>query len=259
MTTLEEKSKGLLDIGEHCYLCNAVDFLPFKCPQCQQTFCSDHRSVVAHSCIEKDTNTIVPPSKPQTPQQQATVYRGKPLGTTPVGKPPNSPSNRANPVASKPLNSATGQASPAAGPTPKKTTQSESDPLSKLKSLWSKKTASFKEKKESKLPVIFKLKKEAQGDASIPIGSRLYFYATREASADRPEKIVPVYYSKDAVIGKVLDQLCSRLDIINRPNSMEQGKRLMLCTDSGSLPFSTKLGQQVKDGATIYVRWVSIN
>ncbi|KAK1834247.1 putative an1-type zinc finger protein 1 [Podospora conica] len=39
-------------VGSHCQFayCNQLDFLPFVCPSCKETFCSDHRTESAHSC-----------------------------------------------------------------------------------------------------------------------------------------------------------------------------------------------------------------
>lgn len=39
-------------IGSHCQLlyCNRLDFLPFKCESCHGIFCLDHRSETAHQC-----------------------------------------------------------------------------------------------------------------------------------------------------------------------------------------------------------------
>lgn len=39
-------------IGAHCALplCRRLDFLPFLCPSCRQSFCTEHRTEDAHSC-----------------------------------------------------------------------------------------------------------------------------------------------------------------------------------------------------------------
>lgn len=243
MTTLEEKSKGLLEVGTHCYECNTVDFLPFKCNNCEKMFCNEHRLPASHRCVEHDTKRAVASPKPKP---QSIVYKAqKPAGS------PTSPSSGTK-LGQAPHNNAV------------KTTDSNPDTLSKLKALWSNKASAFKEKKEPKLAPLFKLKKEAQGDAAVPIANRVYFYAVRPASDSRQGKVLPVFLSKDTVVGKALDQLCSKLDIINRPRSTTAGKRLTLSTaaspelSTSAIPFSGKLGQHVKDGATIYVQWSPI-
>ena len=42
----------LESIGHHCEYeyCHRLDFLPFKCDSCKQTFCLDHRTETAHKC-----------------------------------------------------------------------------------------------------------------------------------------------------------------------------------------------------------------
>ncbi|CZS93213.1 hypothetical protein WAI453_000900 [Rhynchosporium graminicola] len=49
-TTMDEKDPTL--IGSHCQYtyCNQLDFLPFRCESCRGTFCLDHRSESSHVC-----------------------------------------------------------------------------------------------------------------------------------------------------------------------------------------------------------------
>ena len=45
-------------------LCSLIDFLPFECDCCSQTFCLEHRTYRAHECeksASKDTVAIVCP------------------------------------------------------------------------------------------------------------------------------------------------------------------------------------------------------
>ena len=45
-------SADLLGFGDHCGWpeCRQLDFLPFACDCCSQTFCLDHRTYAAHRC-----------------------------------------------------------------------------------------------------------------------------------------------------------------------------------------------------------------
>jgi predicted nucleic acid binding AN1-type Zn finger protein len=47
---MDEKDPSL--IGAHCQYtyCNQLDFLPFRCESCRGTFCLDHRSETGHRC-----------------------------------------------------------------------------------------------------------------------------------------------------------------------------------------------------------------
>jgi hypothetical protein len=39
---------SLLAVGARCAVCPLVDFLPFTCPSCAQTYCTDH--IHSHTC-----------------------------------------------------------------------------------------------------------------------------------------------------------------------------------------------------------------
>ena len=59
-------SADLLSLGKHCALeeCGQVDFLPFKCSACSETFCLEHRTCKAHRCNKGSSShdsTIVCP------------------------------------------------------------------------------------------------------------------------------------------------------------------------------------------------------
>jgi len=56
----------LMSIGRHCAepSCGQVDFLPFRCDCCHQTFCLEHRTYEKHNCPKanfKQAETIVCP------------------------------------------------------------------------------------------------------------------------------------------------------------------------------------------------------
>ncbi|GAV99961.1 sec14 cytosolic factor [Lentinula edodes] len=60
-----EQDGPLLAIGKQCShpTCHLVDFLPFKCQHCQESFCQDHYKVAEHSCPNYDEskhNRIAP-------------------------------------------------------------------------------------------------------------------------------------------------------------------------------------------------------
>ncbi|KAE9383090.1 hypothetical protein BT96DRAFT_844570 [Gymnopus androsaceus JB14] len=64
-TPKAELDGPILSIGKQCShpSCNLVDFLPFKCQHCQDSFCQDHYKVAEHSCPKYDEskhNRIAP-------------------------------------------------------------------------------------------------------------------------------------------------------------------------------------------------------
>ncbi|KIK52081.1 hypothetical protein GYMLUDRAFT_180645 [Collybiopsis luxurians FD-317 M1] len=64
-TPILDQDGPLLAIGKQCShpTCHLVDFLPFKCQHCQESFCQDHYKVAEHSCPKYDEskyNRIAP-------------------------------------------------------------------------------------------------------------------------------------------------------------------------------------------------------
>jgi AN1-type zinc finger protein 1 len=51
-------------LGKHCTICKVIDYLPFTCEHCQETYCVDHRTVKDHECkkyveVKKESKQIV--------------------------------------------------------------------------------------------------------------------------------------------------------------------------------------------------------
>ncbi|KAI3607698.1 sec14 cytosolic factor [Moniliophthora roreri] len=57
-TPAPERDQQLLSIGKQCSheACHLVDFLPFKCQHCQESFCQEHFKVEDHSCPKYDAS-----------------------------------------------------------------------------------------------------------------------------------------------------------------------------------------------------------
>ncbi|KXN88274.1 AN1-type zinc finger protein 2A [Leucoagaricus sp. SymC.cos] len=82
-TPLPERDAQLLSIGKQCSeaTCHMVDFLPFKCQHCKQSFCQEHFKVEAHRCPEYDES------------KHDRVAPNCPLCNTPVAIPPGQDPN----------------------------------------------------------------------------------------------------------------------------------------------------------------------
>ncbi|PWN90298.1 hypothetical protein FA10DRAFT_286010 [Acaromyces ingoldii] len=52
----------MMFIGQRCHWqeCNREDFLPFRCPDCQETFCSEHFKTGEHQCPTPSQSFMVP-------------------------------------------------------------------------------------------------------------------------------------------------------------------------------------------------------
>ena len=55
-TAKQDDNTQLLGVGKQCSdpSCYLVDFLPFKCQHCEQSFCQEHFKVDVHHCTKYD-------------------------------------------------------------------------------------------------------------------------------------------------------------------------------------------------------------
>lgn len=99
-TPVPEQEAQLLAIGKQCaeQTCQLVDFLPFKCQHCHESYCQDHFKVEDHKCPQYDEskhNRIAPncqsPDTPDTYLTEPTIPG--PLCNTPVAIPPGQDPN----------------------------------------------------------------------------------------------------------------------------------------------------------------------
>ncbi|KAJ8080559.1 hypothetical protein PM082_017393 [Marasmius tenuissimus] len=82
-TPVPERDQQLLSVGKQCshVSCNLVDFLPFKCQHCQQSFCQEHFKVDDHKCPSYDAS------------KHDRIAPSCPLCNTPVAIPPGQDPN----------------------------------------------------------------------------------------------------------------------------------------------------------------------
>ncbi|KAG1715733.1 hypothetical protein ID866_1449 [Astraeus odoratus] len=78
-----ERDAQLLAVGRQCSAasCFLVDFLPFKCEHCSESFCAEHFTVAAHKCPKYDE------------RKHDRVAPSCPLCNTPVAIPPGEDPN----------------------------------------------------------------------------------------------------------------------------------------------------------------------
>ena len=99
MASNTERDTQLLSVGQQCSesSCLLVDFLPFKCQHCSQSFCGEHFLAAAHHCPQYDEskhNRVAPScaSFPRISPHLLTYIIG-PLCNTPVAIPPGEDPN----------------------------------------------------------------------------------------------------------------------------------------------------------------------
>ncbi|KAI0712084.1 hypothetical protein C8Q76DRAFT_622096 [Earliella scabrosa] len=66
MSATPERDAQLLEVGKQCSApsCMLVDFLPFKCQHCAESFCGEHFLPIAHTCSKYDAakhDRVAPP------------------------------------------------------------------------------------------------------------------------------------------------------------------------------------------------------
>ncbi|KAF7768240.1 hypothetical protein Agabi119p4_7483 [Agaricus bisporus var. burnettii] len=82
-TPAPERDTQLLSIGKQCaeQTCQLIDFLPFKCHHCNESYCQDHFKVEAHKCPQYDES------------KHNRVAPNCPLCNTPIAIPPGQDPN----------------------------------------------------------------------------------------------------------------------------------------------------------------------
>lgn len=89
----------LLSIGQQCTepSCLLVDFLPFKCQHCSESFCGEHFLAAAHHCPQYDEsqhNRVAPSCELLVPPSaRPLTFIVGPLCNTPVAIPPGEDPN----------------------------------------------------------------------------------------------------------------------------------------------------------------------
>ena len=269
-------------IGQHCQYeyCNQLDFLPFFCQSCKKTFCLDHRTESAHKCTDEGAWAQ---RKRLAQQAQPSIGSGRTLRDKVSEKPCASPACKTvvgtslapgvhcqicnrdyclkhrlkedhdcknlTPIGARPAQFDVGQKTKSA--------------IDKLKAWGSAKKeqagrALPKPKPSSaaaRLIAVNNLKKTAKGDDKLPVEKRVYLYV--EAEAETAKAKFPkgaFYYSKDWVIGRLLDAAARSLQVqnINNKSSDERDKLRVFHVEGGRiLDYSEKLGTVLQSGNTV--------
>jgi AN1-type zinc finger protein 1 len=269
-------------VGKHCEYdyCNQLDFLPFLCQSCRKTFCLDHRTETSHKCAKAgawaERKRVAQLSQPSIGAGKTLRDRvsEKPCATadckTVVGTSltPGVHCQTCNrdyclkhrlqedhdcknlvPIGARPAQFDVGQKTKSA--------------LDRLKA-W---TSNKKEQAGRALPkpkptsaaarvvAVNNLKKTAKGDAKVPPEKRVYLYV--EAEAETAKAKFPkgeFFYSRDWVVGRVLDAAAKSLVVqnMNNQSSDERDKLRVFHVEGGRLlEFNEKVGAAVQSGNTL--------
>ncbi|KAK6204923.1 uncharacterized protein RJT21DRAFT_4325 [Scheffersomyces amazonensis] len=212
---------GIMNLGKNCFFCQQLDFLPFQCEYCGETYCSNHRNVEIHKCkgIDKFRNQS-PPRSP-SPTNSNSLPSSKTLF-------PDRQAHKRQLDASliesqnKPR-TLLQETQFRVGDVAKKTPNA----FKKLqKFLQFQKTKTLKSSSSNKIVDLSLLKKSAKGDTKIPTADKVYVWCLflnynedqfNKVNVDKDRK--PLYVSKNWVIGRALDSIANELHIPNINNS----------------------------------------
>ncbi|KAI0397782.1 AN1-like zinc finger protein [Xylariaceae sp. FL0594] len=268
-------------VGEHCKLeyCNQLDFLPFLCQSCKKTFCLDHRTEDAHRCVNKGAwaarrreAQLARPAAGEGRRMRDLVSQ-KPcaatdcktaIGTSLVPGVHCANCNHDYCLKHRLREEHDCQSKIPIGARPGEAAAEKTrSALARLRAWGSAKkeqaTRSLPKAKPSstaaRLVAVNNLKRTAKGDAKLPPEKRVYLYVEAEAETTRAKNYKgEFFYSKDWVIGRVLDTAAKSLQIenVNNQSSAERDKLRVFHVEGGRvLEFNEKVGSALVSGNTI--------
>lgn len=269
-------------IGKHCEYdyCNQLDFLPFFCQSCRKTFCLDHRSETSHKCANAGAWAE---RKRLAQLSQPSIGQGRVLRDKVSQKPCSRPDCKTVVGTSLTpgvhcqtcnrdycLKHRLTEDHDCKNLTPIGARPAQFDVGQKTKSAFDKLRAWGSAKKEQagralpkpkpttaavRMAAVNNLKKTAKGDAKLPVEKRVYIYV--EAEAETAKAKFPkgeFFYSKDWVVGRVLDAAARSLVVqnVNNQSSDEKDKLRVFHVEGGRvLDFSEKVGSVLQSGNTV--------
>jgi predicted nucleic acid binding AN1-type Zn finger protein len=285
-TAIESRGTDASLIGSHCQYsyCNQLDFLPFQCQSCDKTFCLDHRTEDSHACsnpgawaARKRAAELAKPSAGQG-KRMVDLVAQKPcaddacktvIGTSLVPGVHCGNCNRDYCLKHRlredhgckdktPIGAGAAGAALATA-----VAEGARSALERFR-LWgqAKKQqakVSFAspsaKPKVAQMIAVNNLKKTAKGDAKLTPDKRVYLYVEAEAATTKSK--LPkgeFFYSRDWVVGKMLDAAARSLQVqnINNQSSSEEDKLRVYHVEGGRLlDFGEKLGEAVQSGNTV--------
>ncbi|KAI0411198.1 AN1-like zinc finger protein [Xylaria grammica] len=267
-------------IGKHCQLdyCNQLDFLPFFCQSCKKTFCLDHRTEDSHKCENKGgwaerrrQAQLARPAAGEGKRMRDYVSQ-KPcaaidckttIGTSLVPGVHCANCNHDYCLKHRLREEHDCHNKVPIGARPRDVAEQTKLAFAKLRAWGSAKKdqasrALPKAKPTSastRLIAVNNLKKTAKGDTKLPPEKRVYVYVEAEAETTTAKNYKgEFFYSKDWVIGRVLDAAAKSLQVenVNNQSEQERDKLRVFHVEGGRvLEFNEKVGSALVSGNTI--------
>ncbi|KFY13210.1 hypothetical protein V492_03434 [Pseudogymnoascus sp. VKM F-4246] len=286
-TTMDTSDPTL--IGSHCQdpYCNQLDFLPFRCESCFGTFCLDHRSETAHKCPKagdwaRRRAAATAASSTTSGRTTLAVDTPRPCAsptcktvTSAAGRNPGVHCSGCNrtyclkhrlkedhdcknlvPIGARPARFDTTA-----------TTDKARLAFGRLKAWGSARKEEAEKATTRVLPkpkpssnaarvvAVNALKKTAKGDEKIAPEKRVYIYVEAEAATTKAKfPKGEFFYSRDWVVGRVLDAAAKSLQVqnVNNQSEDEREKLRVFHVEGGRLlEFGEKVGSALVSGNTI--------
>ncbi|KAI0515305.1 AN1-like zinc finger protein [Xylaria bambusicola] len=275
-----DKDNDATLIGKHCQLeyCNQLDFLPFFCQSCKKTFCLDHRTEDSHKCENKGAwaerrrqAQLARPAAGEGKRMRDFVNQ-KPcaaadckttVGTSLVPGVHCANCNHDYCLKHRLREEHDCKNKVPIGARSRDVTEQTKSAFAKLRAWGNAKReqasrALPKPKPTSasaRLVAVNNLKRTAKGDAKLPPEKRVYLYVEAEAETTTAKNYKgEFFYSKDWVIGRILDAAAKSLQVenINNQSSDERDKLRVFHVEGGRvLEFNEKVGSVLASGNTI--------
>ncbi|ODV93304.1 hypothetical protein PACTADRAFT_51913 [Pachysolen tannophilus NRRL Y-2460] len=280
-----DKGSTLMEIGEHCTICNQLDFLPFKCNDCNKFFCSEHlERLKDHDCIG-GTN-----GKEKLKQKEGNIKLNSVSALFPDRRTENGNGNGNGKFTVK-THDEKKKISILSQMEAKSNNEDSLGKLALLKlksflkqqrststnSTSSSKMFMKKLTPSSKIVQASTLKSTAKGDQKIPTTERIYIYVqyvpssttsypdTKQREPEKLEKL-PIFVSRAWPIGRLLDYASFYLKIKNENNKTNDPERKLTIfreprqqeiknsiTDPQFIPANGRVHNEVKDCDTLYL------
>ncbi|GAB1601925.1 AN1-type zinc finger protein 1-like [Argonauta hians] len=254
----------LPQLGTHCQVpgCNLLDFLPFECPDCSKIFCQQHRSPDAHNCSKCNV--------PNVPQADCALplFRKCSVAqcTAPGSEVVVCHLCNAN-VCLKHRHSWDHQCIEKVEE-PKTVSKTEEHVNKILASKAQGKTPgpakappSAKASKMAAKLALMKLKMKAEGDKYVLLENRVHLNVYLPKQCGQSSK--PLYFYKEVKVGKVIDKICDKLNIlykINSSNGAEKNVALFSHTDGHRLAVEKSLedlvnSEEIFNGSSVILEY----
>ncbi|KAI8916276.1 AN1-type zinc finger protein 1 [Gorgonomyces haynaldii] len=203
---------SLMQIGQHCAEsdCNQLDFLPFKCRECNKNYCPLHRFPDKHHCILKETKILGLDTN--IGKQECALESCKTVDIL---------------LSQCRVCLKTYCLSHRHPPDHGCETKTVSKPKIEQKQIKQKKPLTPQVQ-------LMKLKLSAQGDQGIPSQHRAYFLLMSS-----PEKQEKLFFDQRWTVGRLVDYLAKKYGILNTNNAQDLEKLGLYKHENGQrLPFS---------------------